>query len=171
MSENGGIGRHARLRTLWLNGCGGSTPPSRTFLLFIFLFSLQGCHEAPDVVLTSALSEYESGNYETFSNYLTPDSNTWFQGLRSLPSTLPVFLSTRDVSKFEIISVQVVENGLQERGEYDKAVFRHLAVIELDVDGKRVPFTLSQFPDGWKLDLFSLGDVWQSAASRALPRL
>lgn len=172
MSENGGIGRHARLRTLWLNGCGGSTPPSRTLLFFIFIFSfLTGCHDAPDVVLSQAMDDYTQGDYESFGQNLTPDSNTWFDGMRRMKVPQEVFLPQRPAESFAIYSVQLVENGLQEKGEDGQFIFRDIAIVEVDVNGQRIPFTLSLFPEGWKVDLFSLGDVWQAASSQALPRL
>ena len=172
MSENGGIGRHARLRTLWLNGCGGSTPPSRTLLFLIFIFSLlTGCHDAPDVVLTQALGDYTQGDYESFGQNLTPASNAWFDGMRRMKVSQEVYVPHTAEGSFAIHSIQLAENGLQEKGEDGQIVFRDIAIVEADVNGQRIPFTLSLFPEGWKLDLFSLGDVWQAASSQALPRL
>ena len=82
-----------------------------------------------------------------------------------------MFQPIQSIQSLDILSVQVIENGLQERDQYHQPVYRDLAIVEAIVNGKKIPFTLSQFPEGWKLDLFSLGDVWQSASSQALPRL
>ena len=53
--ESGGIGRHARLRTLWSQDCEGSSPSSRTFksmtprlVFLIAVFMFLGCSTGPE---------------------------------------------------------------------------------------------------------------------------
>lgn len=173
MSENGGIGRHARLRTLWpLRLWGFDSPFSHSLFLCILLFLFQGCTPSPEHVAQSALMNYAQGDRNGFLDSLSKDSRQWMEGLFTLENaeTHAFQVDSYDCS-MRVESVQILEGGLQSRDSFGKVQLHDIALVEVLMDGTRIPLTLIEEPSGWKLDLFSLGDVWKSASFRALPRL
>ena len=173
MSENGGIGRHARLRTLWPLGCGGSTPPSRTLLFFLFVqfFSVQGCSTSPENIAIQSLERYSAGDVEGFCALLTPDSASWFRGLLAL-NTGAIFLPGFDNEiNIRLEQVDLVADGFREKQEDGSFKNRDFAVVTVDLDGDSLTIPLIRLREGWRIDLFSLADVWKRAAERALPPL
>ena len=173
MSENGGIGRHARLRTLWPLGCGGSTPPSRTLFLFCFLqFSLlSGCSSSPEDVAVHSMESYSQGDINEFCRYLTPASSIWFKGLIEIGKGATFVPSESADIGIDVLRVHRIDDGVREKQDDGSIMVRDLAIVTLQVEGEEIPLPMIRLRQGWRIDLFSLADVWKGAAERALPPL
>ena len=173
MSENGGIGRHARLRTLWPLGCGGSTPPSRTlhFLLFLFLFIVTGCYSPPEKVVLQSLEHYSNGDIEEFCALLTPDSAGWFKGLTSLKNGGIFIPDNVQGVEMTIEKIDLIPDGVREKQSDGSMADLDLAIVSVKIEEDTVSIPLIKLREGWRIDLFSLADVWRGAAEKALPSL
>lgn len=164
MSENGGIGRHARLRTLWPLGCGGSTPPSRTLLFFLFIVNVVGCANAPDDVVRDVLNHLQkSGDSDEICSLVTAESCTWLRGMKALRTTEETPPKQREKPFWEIVHVDILEDGLEIQMPGKSPYKADLALVHVQFEeGSPTVFAAVKQRNMWVLDLFATGDVWTS---------
>ena len=164
MSENGGIGRHARLRTLWPLGCGGSTPPSRTLLFFLLIANVLGCADAPDDVVRDVLNHLEkSGDSDTICSLVTAESCAWLRGMKALRSADDASTEQREQQSWEIVHVDILEDGLEIQTPGKPLYKADLALVHVQFEeGSPTVFAAVKQRNMWELDLFATGDVWTS---------
>ncbi len=174
MRENGGIGRHAWLRAMWPLRLWGFDSPFSHPLSFLLLFSiligpsLVGCVESPESVANQLVAYANEGDQSSFQRLLTRDSRHVVQGLEGSSGPMDSFQFPSRKIGAEVLSVQLIEDGIQYRGPQGLVISTDLALVEMKLGTQRVPMTLIRESGAWKLDLFSLTDAWLSTSFRTL---
>ncbi len=146
--ENGGIGRHARLRTLWLQGCEGSSPSSRTaipravFLLAVFF--VLGCTDTPEHAVHTLIQAANSKDTELLRERISRRSLPLLNLALEYGEAAPAISLPTTVSPYRIHRLVPVGGGI--------------TYVEVEQNSTLFRLPMIRERGRWRLDLLLLGD-------------
>jgi len=117
------------------------------------------------------LTYYSSGDIDEFCALLTPDSAEWFKGLTSLNNGnifVPDYIQEVEMT---VEKTDLIPDGVREKQPDGSMIDLDLAIVTVKLKEDLVSVPLIKLREGWRIDLFSLADVWRGAAEKALPAL
>ena len=158
--ENGGTGRHARLRTSWQQCCEGSSPSSRTqlghqtprLLLWIVAFVFLGCQDSPERAMRDIARAGASQDLELLKSRVTERS-------------LMLIDLSDDLGKFKAVRAH--------RGEVEVVGVDYpmtdMAFVNAEFEGRLMRLPLRKEHGRWRLDLLLMGDMLMRSDTPILP--
>jgi hypothetical protein len=163
MSENGGIGRRARLRALWpFRLWGFDSPFSHPFLnppvFLVFILSsgsaFWGCSSPPEEAVQAAFEATENQDFQVFCSQFTRESCDVLQALQTVEDSQSRFKFPAKGGSLTIESSDIIALGSVRRTGNNTLEAVDLAWVTVNSGSDRWKIPLVKERGRWKIDLF-----------------